>query len=158
MVGSRPLVVGIGNDHRGDDAAGLLTVRALRSLIAGNDLAEIVEHRGDGVSLIELWDGWPWVILVDAVRTDTLPGRLIRVDASERAIEVVGEPGSTHAFGPAGAIELARCLGRLPRRVDVFGITGSVFSMGAQAHSAVRVASRAVAIAIAEVIERPVVV
>ena len=37
---------------------------------------------------------------------------------------------STHAFGAAEAIELARVLGRLPRRLIVVGIEGARFDAG----------------------------
>ena len=39
--------------------------------------------------------------------------------------------GSTHALGVAEAIELGRALGRLPRRLLVFGIEGGSFDAGA---------------------------
>jgi hydrogenase maturation protease len=38
--------------------------------------------------------------------------------------------GSTHAFGVGEAIELARALGRLPRRVLVYGVEGREFAAG----------------------------
>ena len=99
------------------------------------------QHRGDGAALIELWAGRSWVILVDAVRSAGSPGQVLRFDASDRPLEAEREHGSTHAFGPAGAIEMARCLGRLPRRVEIYGITGSLFSIGAEAQPAVCVAA-----------------
>jgi hydrogenase maturation protease len=152
MTGERTLVIGTGNEHRGDDAAGLLAARSLRTLIGHRGPAEILEHRGDGAALIELWAGRSWVILVDAVRSAGSPGQVLRFDASDRPLEAEREHGSTHAFGPAGAIEMARCLGRLPRRVEIYGITGSLFSIGAEAQPAVCVAARAVARSIAELI------
>jgi hydrogenase maturation protease len=144
---ARPLVIGIGNEHRGDDAAGLLAVRHLRALVEG-DAVDIAEHGGDGASLIELWSGRSWVILVDAVNTEGSPGRVLHFDASDDRLEVEREHGSTHAFGPPGAIEVARCLDRLPERVEVYGITGSVFEMGSEAQAAVRTAAEEAARAI----------
>ena len=37
---------------------------------------------------------------------------------------------STHAFGVADAVELARALGRLPGRLDVYAIEGASFTAG----------------------------
>ncbi len=37
---------------------------------------------------------------------------------------------STHSFGVAEAVELARALGRLPARIVVFGIEGRDFAQG----------------------------
>ena len=103
MTGERTLVIGTGNEHRGDDAAGLLAARSLRTLIGHRGPAEILEHRGDGAALIELWAGRSWVILVDAVRSAGSPGQVLRFDASDRPLEAEREHGSTHAFGPAVA-------------------------------------------------------
>jgi hydrogenase maturation protease len=149
MTRERPLVVGIGNEHRGDDAAGLLAVRELRILLAGLDGADVVEHRGDGASLLDLWSGRSHVILVDALHDGGPAGRVVRHDAADRPLRVETERGSTHAFGPAGAIEMARRLGRLPARIEVYGITGDRFGMGDEARTAVVRAALAVARSIA---------
>jgi len=39
--------------------------------------------------------------------------------------------GSTHGFGAAAAVELARALGRLPRLSVVYAIEGASFAAGA---------------------------
>ena len=147
---TRPLaVIGIGNEHRGDDAAGLLAVRALRDLLPGDRAAEILEHRGDGASLMEIWDGREWVILVDALQSDSRPGTVLRFDASDEPLDLEDRGTSTHAFGPAGAIEMSRCLGHLPPRVELYGIAGSAFFMGAEPQPEVCEAAREVARTIA---------
>ena len=152
---TRPLaVIGIGNEHRGDDAAGLLAVRALRDLLPGDRAAEILEHRGDGASLMEIWDGREWVILVDALQSDSRPGTVLRFDASDEPLDLEDRGTSTHAFGPAGAIEMSRCLGHLPPRVELYGIAGSAFFMGAEPQPEVCEAAREVARAIATRLRR----
>ena len=142
-------VIGIGNEHRGDDAAGLLAVRALRDLLPGDRSAAILEHRGDGASLMELWDGREWVILVDAVRSGCRSGTVTRFDAGDEPVDLEDQGTSTHAFGPVGAIEMSRILGILPPKVELYGIAGRVFSMGAEPQPAVCEAAREVARAIA---------
>jgi hydrogenase maturation protease len=47
---------------------------------------------------------------------------------------------STHAFGVGDAVELARALGRLPRRVVVYGVEGAGFESGAPLSPAVAAA------------------
>jgi hydrogenase maturation protease len=37
---------------------------------------------------------------------------------------------TTHAFGVAEAVELARVLGRLPHRLSIYGIEGRKFDLG----------------------------
>ena len=47
------LVIGCGNTDRGDDGAGILVARQLRTLGLN-----AIEHCGDGPPLIELWHGF----------------------------------------------------------------------------------------------------
>ena len=67
MNNSDILIIGIGNEYRGDDAAGLLAARKLRNY----DLKgiEVIENNGDGAELINKWTGRKKVILIDAVQS-----------------------------------------------------------------------------------------
>ena len=58
-------VIGIGNDHRGDDGAGRVAVRQLRDV--ASDI-NVLEQSGEGASLIDSWKDAEFVILVDASR------------------------------------------------------------------------------------------
>ena len=53
-----------------------------------------------------------------------------RLDASERELPAELFRASTHHVGLAEAVELARALGRLPRRTILFGIEGGSFEIG----------------------------
>jgi hydrogenase maturation protease len=134
------LVIGLGNAARSDDAAGLIAARRLRE--RGRDARE---HEGDPVALIELWRDAGGVIVVDAVRSGAAPGRIHRLDATAAPLPVsLRTSTSTHAVGLADAIELARALGRLPRRVVVYGIEGKRFAAGTGLTPAVAAAVDAV--------------
>jgi hydrogenase maturation protease len=52
---------------------------------------------------------------------------------------------STHAFGVCDAIELARALGRLPERLEVYAIEGTDFAVGGTMTPAVADAADALA-------------
>jgi hydrogenase maturation protease len=134
-AGRRPLIVGLGNAARGDDAAGLLVARA-----AGG-----IELEGDPSALIDLLDGAPEAIVIDAVRSGAAPGTVRRFDVGATALPAVRGSTSTHLVGLAEAIELARALGRLPPRVIVYGIEGERFDTGAPVSAAVAAAISRVA-------------
>ncbi|MFP5364517.1 MAG: hydrogenase maturation protease, partial [Thermoleophilia bacterium] len=106
------LVLGIGNDWRGDDAAGLEVARRLRA--AG---VRAAGSAGDPSGLLDAWDGEREVILVDAVRSGAAPGTLHRLDARARPLPARLFRGSTHHLSVADAVELGRALGRLPERL-----------------------------------------
>lgn len=122
------VVIGVGNDLRGDDAAGLEVVRRLRH--SGCDVA-LELYQGDGAGLIALWGDAQAVVLVDATRSGTPVGTIHRFDASTQPLPAAVRRPSSHAIGVADAIELARSLGHVPHRVIVFGIEGGCFDLGA---------------------------
>jgi hydrogenase maturation protease len=119
------LVLGIGNDWRGDDAAGLEVARRLRATGV-----RAVEREGDASGLLDAWYGERDVILVDAVHSGAVPGTIHHLDARARPLPAVLFRASTHHFGVAEAVELGRCLGRLPQRLELYGIEGGRFEAG----------------------------
>ncbi len=68
-------------------------------------------------------------MIVDAVSSGRPPGSVVRFDAAEEPLPLA-VMRSTHALGPAAAIELARMLERLPANVSVIGIEGTAFGFG----------------------------
>ena len=77
--------------------------------------------------LIDAFGDADVAFLVDAVSTGAPAGTVHRFDASEAPVPSRELRSSTHALGIGEALELARALGRLPRRTVVFGVEGSDF-------------------------------
>ncbi|MFI5198494.1 MAG: hydrogenase maturation protease [Thermoanaerobaculia bacterium] len=121
------IVVGLGNAWRGDDAAGLLVLERLRPLLSGS--VRTVAHEGDGLSLLDLWTPEDDVILIDAVLASGRGGPVLH-DACARPLPPDVQPLSGHALSAAGAIELARVIGWLPRRLIVVGVPAHSFGTG----------------------------
>lgn len=122
------LIIGIGNEYRSDDAVGLVVARALQARKLPH--VSLLEATGEGTALMEAWKGADHVILVDAVTSEAPAGTIHQLDAQTSPIL----PGlfalSTHAFGVAEAIELARVLGNLPARLEIYAIEGKHFVAG----------------------------
>lgn len=128
------LVIGVGNELRGDDGAGIAVARRLRET---TDL-DVRELQGELTALLE-WHGHDTVVLLDTMRSGAAPGAILRIDASHAPLpEGLGGSTSTHAVGLGETLELARALGRLPRRVVVYAIEGRRFDAGAPMSDAVR--------------------
>ena len=119
------LILGCGNPDRSDDAAGILVARRLREL--GIPAEEFV---GDAPGLIDAWSGWADVIVVDAMKSGASPGTIKTWTARTSAFPAGQFRCSTHAFGVAEAIELARAIDRLPWKLVVVGIEGIRFEWG----------------------------
>jgi hydrogenase maturation protease len=123
------LLVGIGNPDRGDDGVGPTVARSLSG--RGPPDVSVFELLGDALALIENWKGFASVFVVDAVAPITEPGRIRRLDLTKNRLPVALAPPSTHAFGLAETVELARSLGRLPGSVVAYLVEGEQFETGA---------------------------
>lgn len=124
------IFVGVGNPFRSDDGAGRLIVQRLRRRIPRR--VSVLEETGDGAELLEAWKGADCVFLVDAVQSGAPPGTIHRLDARVEKLPTWFTRSSTHSFGVAEAIELARTMGELPEQLIVYGIEGFDFSAGTE--------------------------
>ena len=118
------MIIGYGNLDRGDDAAGVLAAQRLRELGVS-----AIEHSGDGLALLDLWDGAEDVVVIDAMTSGAAVGTIRIFDATTPFAHETFP--STHQFGLREAIELARVMERFPRRLRVYAIEGACFDAGA---------------------------
>jgi hydrogenase maturation protease len=144
----QPLVIGCGNLDRGDDAAGVLVARRLRTLGI-----EAAEQSGESFSLMDSWQDCETIIVVDAVCSDRAPGEVTVWDATARPLPKAALQCSTHAFGLYEAVELARTLDRLPDQLLIYGIEGRQFAPGERPSAEVEKAVEVVAQQIAEFVQ-----
>jgi hydrogenase maturation protease len=122
------LVLGLGNDYRCDDAVGLVVARRIKSLHLEDTI--VSEESSEGANLMEGWKSAGTVIVVDAVSSGSEPGTIHRFVADNQRIPSKFFCYSSHSFGLAEAIELARSLHQLPLHLVVYGIEGSKFEAG----------------------------
>ena len=126
------LVIGVGNALRADDAAGLEVVRRLRARPG----LEIRQQSGEATALLEALRGRAAALIVDAA-SGAEPGRLHRIDAAAQPLPQGLFGVSSHGFGVAEGIELARALGALPPVCVVYAVEGGRFETGAAMSDAV---------------------
>lgn len=151
------LVVGLGSPDSGDDAVGPAAARRVAHL----DLpgVTVVEHE-DPTGLIDLWSDLDLAVVVDAVSSGAPPGTLLVMEAGENAGPLAENAwartgrGGTHAFGLAAAIELARALHRLPRRLVLVGVEVATVEHGAELSPPVQAALNEVVAAVVAVVAR----
>ncbi len=147
-MSTRALVIGLGNPDRGDDAVGLIVARRIAAL--GIPGVAVREAGGDTLALLDHWAEAERVVLIDAAAPLTRPGRIHRLDPSFGPLPRDLALGSTHAFGLADAVELARTLGRLPAGMVIFAIEAARFDHGAALSAPVAQAAREAAAMIAD--------
>jgi hydrogenase maturation protease len=120
-------VIGVGNEWRGDDGAGIAVARLLEPAPAD---VRVIAREGEPLDLIEEWTGTREAIVVDAAASGAEPGTVHALDATAGPLPVELFGQSTHALSVAEAVELGRALGRLPERLTVLGIEGASFRAG----------------------------
>ncbi|MGW6268424.1 MULTISPECIES: hydrogenase maturation protease [unclassified Streptomyces] len=132
-VRTRIAVIGVGNEFRRDDGVGWRVIARLRERAAGRPLPPgtvLAACDGDPARLIGLWEGADLAVIVDAAYGH--PGRpglvhRLSLDAGE-----LDRPRTTssHGLGLGEAVELARVLGRLPKRLVVYAVEGADSALG----------------------------
>jgi hydrogenase maturation protease len=122
------LIIGIGNEYRCDDSIGLVIAREIRERHISSVFVR--EESGEGVALMETWQGYENIILVDAISSGARPGTIVKIDASKEIVPAKFFHYSTHAFSIAEAIELARAMKTLPSKILIYGIEGTNFNAG----------------------------
>ena len=108
----RQIVLGIGNAERGDDAAGRTVARLLQGRLP--DDVEIAELEGEATELLAKFEGIDAAFLVDACWSGAPAGTIRRLDVNVTPLQQGLFSLSTHGFGLAEAVELARVLTQLP--------------------------------------------
>ena len=146
------LVIGLGNPDRGDDAVGVAVAREVAAERLGVNVLEF----DDPSEALDAWDPEDTVILTDAISSGGVPGDIHIIDAVAQKLPAGGwAAGGTHALGLAVVVELARSLGRLPRRLVVVGVEAAQFAHGAPLSETVATAVPAAAVAVLDAIDDP---
>jgi hydrogenase maturation protease len=122
-------IIGVGNEWRGDDAAGLLVARRFRA--EPQPGVQVSECRGEMSDIREALKAAAGVILVDAMAGGGPPGTIQRFDWHAEGLP----PGrslspSSHGWGVAEALALGKIFQELPPFLIIYGIEGEHFGPG----------------------------
>ena len=113
------LLLALGNDIMGDDAAALVAAQRLKARgISDVDVSDTIEA---GLALLEILSGYQQVLLLDTIVTGHhAPGTVLEL-SQEDFTEVLGS--STHYAGLPEVIELARQLAiTFPKDIRVLAL------------------------------------
>src|SRR5450631_1294364 len=145
-----PIVIGLGNPDRGDDAVGILVARQ----VATERLDVLALEFDDPSEALDAWDSHDTVIIADAISSGGKPGDVHVVDVIGQKLPAGRwSAGGTHALGLAAVVELARSLDLLPKRLVVVGIEAGQLDHGAPLSEAVKAAIPSATEAVLRVIE-----
>lgn len=125
---ARILIIGVGNEHRGDDSVGIIAARRLKDLLTGQ--IAVLELGSEVSRLLELLISRDAAIILDAARSGAPPGTIHRFVVGDNPIPEKLFCYSSHAFSVGEALKLARALQQMPDHVIVYGIEGACFEFG----------------------------
>jgi hydrogenase maturation protease len=127
---SRVLVVGFGNPAAGDDGAGIEIVRRLSEL--GDCGCDLRAETAPGVELLDVFSLADVILFVDAVTSGGVPGTLYLTPLPSKELEprALGAL-SSHGWGLAEALKLAKALGRTLPQLFLLGIEAGTVAQGA---------------------------
>ena len=148
----KTIVVGLGNDFRSDDGAGLAVLRLLGSRnISG---VHLVELRDDLTRLLDHFQDVTCAYIIDAVQSGSPPGTIHRIEATGEHFSQENLPRSTHGLSLSHLLELARLQGEIPKKLVIYGVEGERFGYGNTMTRAVHEAVAAVVDSIHSELER----
>jgi len=119
---TRLKIIGVGSPF-GDDRLGWVAADELKTLpiyLSEKEKIDISILDRPGTALISQWKDADAVILIDAVRSGAAPGTLHILAADD--IDENTQLTSSHGFGVASTVALARTLNELPEYFDLCGI------------------------------------
>jgi hydrogenase maturation protease len=111
-------IIGIGSPVAGDDL-GWLAIGWLHHARLDRH-ADLVTLDRPGTALLDHMQPGSQVILIDAMDADLAPGTILELPLED--LIITARPPSSHEFGLAETLALAKALGTLPHRCHVIGI------------------------------------
>lgn len=136
------IVIGVGTDLRGDDGFGAAVLAALRNEPGVVGRAQLAVCDGEPARMIDLWEGYQYALVVDAVRggnerygfvyrRDLTAAVGSRERGAARGATGTEPNGNSHAAGLGAAVRLGQVLDRLPGRLILYAVHGRDFRLGA---------------------------
>lgn len=130
-------VIALGSPHNGDDELALRAGERLREAL-GDEAIELKLAGRPGPGLVDLLSGDDPVLVLDVVRSGAAAGTVHRIELAGLPEAAAAQAQlSSHGFGPAEALKLARALDRPLPAGEFVGIEGARFEPGAAPSPAV---------------------
>jgi hydrogenase maturation protease len=108
----KTLVLGVGNEIRGDDGVGIHVARRVAELLPGgwDGRVEVAEACTGGFDLVDYLRGYDRAVVADAIQTrDGVAGTVYTFSAE--ALRVTAHLGHSHGVNLAGALDVLGALG-----------------------------------------------
>ncbi len=122
------LVIGIGNEFRSDDSAGILIAQRLKKDFPQLQILEISDEQ---LQILNYFGIYKTVIIIDSILSDnSRAGEVEKIIISKERTFPSQKFYSSHSISLNEAIEFAKELNQLPDNLIILGIHSSNFQIG----------------------------
>ncbi len=127
---SLPLIIGIGNEFRCDDAAGILIARKLKNDFQNFD---IIEKTVIDLNFLDLFKTSNTVILLDALKNENKEPGTLEVFVFNDNLVLNDLPYfSSHSISLNEILQLGKQLNCIPEKLIIIGINSINFQIGTE--------------------------
>ena len=133
------VIIGIGQELRGDDAIGSIIARGWQSKNQNTPYLRTEICPLPGLELLDLFEDAQTAILVDAVQSGAKPGS-VHITNMEQLVSFGAGSGSVHGFGVAETLALGQQIvpSPIPEKLIVVGIEALHLNLGEPISSEVK--------------------
>jgi len=115
------LILGVGNLLRKDDGVGVQAVQRLQALPLPGGV-KVVDGGAAGVGLLDMLEGYERAVIIDAAEMGLEPGSVVKFRPEATRFRSPDLRLSLHSADVAGALELARALGKPLPELAIIGV------------------------------------
>jgi hydrogenase maturation protease len=123
------LVLGVGNVLMRDEALGVRAVEELGRRYRFPENVELLDGGTSGIELLSYIRERDYLIVIDAVRSGSPPGTVVRVEGEDVPARFMTRI-SPHQLGISDLLATATISGHLPERMVLFGIEPKDVELG----------------------------
>ena len=135
----RIVVLGLGNVLLSDEGVGVRIIEALEDLYYVPEEVDVVDGGTSGMELMDVIAGCDCLIVADAIRSDSAPGTLIRLEDNQLHAFFQTRM-SPHQLGLCDLLAALRLTDETPGKVILMGIVPGNLELGLALTPAVAVA------------------
>ncbi len=122
------LLIGVGNEFRGDDAIGISVMESMRKKYP--ELGEYIIEQSDLMQLLSIWDDKD-LLIVDAIRSSQLDlGDIFSSSSADEIMKMTDVLFSTHGIDLAHVLAIGKSINKMPKSIFFIGINGKNWNIG----------------------------
>lgn len=123
------LVLGVGNILLSDEGVGVRVVEAFDQRYRTPEAVEVLDGGTSGMDLLDALAGRSHVVIVDAVRTGSTPGTVVRLEADE-VPALFSNRISPHQLGISDVLAALKLMEEEPQHLALVGVVPADLDLG----------------------------